>query len=135
MFSTNNFVSAFNSVKNQFFGKSAFEKNAHREKTTEKPAAPVEVDEAVGVVTYAGHTQIGTMRGKPYKTFSVKLMSNDGEKCFHGVDLAEKYSQGCFSIGQKVHIKKTVNQFIVDFQGKQTTRKKNTFEVVVVNRH
>lgn len=129
-----NFFNSFVLIKSQFFGEKKKNYSSGSETLFENSPRSQEVDQAIGIVTYAGHTKVGTIRGKGYKTFSVSLATNEGEKVFHGVDLAEKFAHKCFAVGDKVKIKKSVTTFEVEFNGKKVKQKRNVFDVSVLSK-
>lgn len=89
--------------------------------------------EAIGVVKSAGNTTVRPENGSPYSSFQVVIQTDDaGDVIFSGVDLETKFNSGLFSIGDKVHIKKSIVTLDVEFDGEKKRRTKNDFQIEVL---
>ena len=88
--------------------------------------------EATGQIVQAGMTQVLGRDDRPIEIFSISLQTEDGAVNFNGVDLAKKFSEGAFHIGDWVYVKKTVVDFTVQRNGVPEERTKNVYVVKIL---
>ena len=97
-------------------------------------SAKAETSNVEGHVMSAGSATVQPDGKKPYTTFTVVLMDGKEEVSLSGEELKQKFESGVFGIGDKVRIKKTREKFEVKKDGKNLSRTKNVYEIVVLER-
>lgn len=130
------FLVALRETKNSFAPEGKTVKPVHQ--AANEPLEPHNIDdvcdEVIGVIVSASKVQVGNRRGRPYEAFALVILAKDGEKYFYGMDLAEKFAKNEFKVGDKIHLKKYTTIFDVVHMGKKTTRKRNSYEITVLNK-
>lgn len=88
--------------------------------------------EATGRVIEAGNKEFRFEGKRPYKSFSIVLQTEEGEAIFSGNDLAKKFEEGLFKVGDIVCVVQRTSFFETEAKGETRRRKKNDFTITVI---
>lgn len=91
------------------------------------------IKSAQGVIDFVGENTVHPKGRAPYTTYSVTVREDGGQKVtFSGVDLREKAATMGLSMGDRVLITQSREEFDVDNGGQKTTQHKNVFDIQTV---